>query len=387
MPGTDRLKTAAQATLCATLAGLSAGSPLGGAPARAAGDHQDVIGATLPAVVMVLAAKVEKGRIVPVSSGSGTIVTSNGSVLTNHHVIFDGRARRAHELFLIGLFRGKDRQPALVCAGRPSEGLLEPEMDLALIRCSMDRNGRPWEPKHWPTIPRRDLKREPIAPGEQIWVLGYPNVEGGTPHATAGLVSGWTDEHGGAGSRAFMKTDAAISRGNSGGTAIDVKGRLVGVPTAIRETRSTRGGATVSAGRIGLIRPLSRARTLLSQAGATSGPSAEVADQPGVIVRSRVIDATNRRGVADATVLVLRSGVSAGQIRREKLEQQALSWGRTDPNGEFHLQIPLARGNTHTVIVVAPGYLPRSATDALQIAANSPAELVPWKHISLHPGR
>jgi S1-C subfamily serine protease len=354
----------------------------------AARDRKEIIRDTMPAVVMVLAARVEHGRLVPVSSGSGTIVDANGSILTNHHVLYDDKNKRLHDVFLIGLFRSADQQPELVCAGKPSEGTLKKDVDLALIRCSLDRNGKPWRPSNWPTIPVRSFKTDDIVPGEQIWVLGYPNVGGSTIHVTAGLVSGWTDEHGGAGSRAFMKTDAAISHGNSGGTAIDADGMLVGIPTAIRETRTQQGGATVSAGRVGLIRPVDRAEELLAEAHA-GGPGAAEAKSiaPGVIISSRVIDGSSKRPVEGALVIVFRPGIAAQDIAREKLEEQALTWGRTDANGEFRLDKPLARGQKYTVAVMARGFLPLTETDVLRIDPEAPSAFRAWGHIALEPER
>ena len=66
--------------------------------------------------------------------------------------------------------------------------------------------------------------------------------------------------------RAFMKTDAGVSHGNSGGAAIDSEGRLIGVPTAYRRITEATATRLVSAGKVGLVRPIEYARDLIAQA-------------------------------------------------------------------------------------------------------------------------
>src|SRR5690606_27098307 len=180
-------------------------------------------------------------------------VDPGGAILTNHHVLYDEGADRLHDLFVVGRFRATDRAPELVCAGSPARGQLEPELDLALIRCDLDLGGKPYRPSGWPSLPMRRLDKGDIVPGEQIWVVGYPSAGSGTVHITAGLVSGWTGERGGTGSRAYMKTDAAITHGISGGTAIDEDGNFIGVPTAFRVTTARQGAQAITAGKVGLI--------------------------------------------------------------------------------------------------------------------------------------
>ena len=354
-----------------------------------AGSTKQVIRGTMPAVTMILAVDVKDGNLIPVSSGSGTIIDANGSVITNYHVLFDAKNDKLHDLFIIGLFRAADKEPELVCAGSPGKGILKPELDLALIRCDRDRAGAPWFPKSWPTIPVRQIDTDDIVPGEQVWVLGYPGVGGGTMHVTAGLVSGWTGENGGAGSRAFMKTDASISHGNSGGTAIDEDGNFIGVPTAFRLTTTTHGDAVVTGGRVGLIRPLDHAQDLISVAR-KGGPSssdramasAETKDE-GVIVSSKVVDASDGNPIEGAMIVVFKAGLKVKDLKEEQLESQAHTWAQTDGGGVFRFERPVPRGGVHTVAVVADGYLSLVENAVLTVTKDAPSEFDPWKRISL----
>ncbi len=363
-----------------------------------------VVSRTMPAVAMILSADIKNGKITPVSSGSGTIIHSNGSIITNHHVLYDAENKRLHDLFIVGLFRAADKEPEYICIGQPSKGVLKPDLDLALIRCDRDRSGSPWLPKSWPTIPVRQLETDDIVPGERVWVLGYPGVGGGTINISAGLISGWTNDDKGTGMRAFMKTDAAITHGNSGGTAVDDEGNFIGIPTAFRLTTTKQGSAVVTAGRIGLIRPLEHALDLVALANA-GGPKAELPElaektpeapeatekntqTPEAIalvsIQSKILDSNDGTPIEGAVVVVFKPGLKKADLSSDKLEEQALAWATTDAAGAFQITgIPVAQ--KYSVAVAAPGYLPLLEEDVLKVPAQSSAVLTPWKSITLAP--
>jgi S1-C subfamily serine protease len=366
-------------------------------------DRLEAIGLTMSSVVTVLAVDVAGGELRPMSGGSGTIVDSGGSILTNHHVLYDPDQARTYDLFLIGRFRSPDREPELVCAGRPQAGFLRPDLDLALIRCDSDLNGQPWWPEFWPAVPLGDSKG--IVPGEQVWVLGYPNAGGSAIRVSAGLVSGWTGEHGGAASRAFMRTDAAISAGNSGGTAADRFGRLIGVPTAYRALTAERGGTVTAIGKVGLIRPIELARDLIAAGrrgwtgpardthASESDPDAPLPADPygqRVLVTGTVIDASSLRPVGGAYVMALGPGdghVGDGPADAPRAgvvpKQAVLAWSQSDASGRFVLEPPLPRGQRYTVGVIASGYESAVESGALAVPNESLHRLLPWRTISL----
>jgi len=86
-----------------------------------------------------------------------------------------------------------------------------------------------------------------LAIGEPLWLVGYPATGGTgsrvTISATRGIVSGYENADFGR----LVKTDAEITRGNSGGAAIDERGLLVGVPSSTVENGS---------GQIGYVHPI-----------------------------------------------------------------------------------------------------------------------------------
>jgi len=96
--------------------------------------------------------------------------------------------------------------------------------------------------------------------GDTIIIIGFPGLGGSSLTVTRGIHSGIAPPgtfQGDPGT--FIKTDTEINRGNSGGTAINSAGELIGVPTAGRIDRE-------APGKIGLVRPIDEARPLIDKA-------------------------------------------------------------------------------------------------------------------------
>jgi putative serine protease PepD len=342
-------------------------------PALAADSgRQESISLSLPSVVLVLAVDARGGELEAVAAGSGTMVSTDGAVLTNHHVLYDAREARLYDLFLIARYRGADRDPEVTCAGVPGHGELRPDVDLAVIRCEKDLDGQPWWPENWPALPLGDSQG--IVPGEQLWVLGYPGSGAGSIQVSAGLVSGWTGEQGGTASRAFMRTDALITGGNSGGAAVDRHGRLIGVPTAFRVITAEHGAEVTAIGKVGLIRPIEAATELMGAAHVVQDDK-----KSEVLVTGTVSSNGNGRPIAGAFVLALPAGYGPRDA------EHPLAWSTTDASGRFTLEPPLPRGQRYTVAVAAPGFAPALETDALVLADEGHHRQIPWRDVRLVP--
>ncbi len=342
--------------------------------------------------VMIVVADLVDGRLRARGGGSGVIVGADGSILTNYHVIHD-KDGRLHDVFAIGRFVGPDRAPQLQCAGRPSRSKLQRDLDLALIKCDLDLDGRTWNPATagiWATLP--DAHATDVKMGQRLWVLGYPDVGGGGLTLSEGEVEGWTGIDGAAG-KDFIKTDASITHGNSGGPVVDDQGRLVGIASAFR-TKVTASGSVIETAQIGLVRPLGTASCLLDVAstgwtpreGHTDcdlAPTGVEAAAEGVRISTTVLDNANEAPVRDALVMVLKPGVSSSSIDMNRLDDQTIAWGKTNAQGEVRLKQPVPVPGTYTVMVVAPGYEPLIGENELHLDAKTPPSFDPWGKIWL----
>jgi serine protease Do len=139
--------------------------------------------------------------------GSGVIVTKDGYIITNNHVV-DG----ADEV-KVTLQDGREFTAKVI--GR------DPKSDVAVIK--IDANGLP-------VVPMADSDKVQV--GDIVLAVGNPFGVGQT--VTTGIVS--ATGRGNLGIEDyedFIQTDAAINPGNSGGALVDVEGRLIGINTAI----------------------------------------------------------------------------------------------------------------------------------------------------------
>jgi len=167
------------------------------------------------------------------SLGSGVIITTDGTVLTNNHVI-DGASD-------IKVYLNDKREFKATLVGT------DPKTDVAVLK--IDAN-------NLPTLPLGNSSTLQV--GDLIFAIGDPFGIGET--ATMGIVSakgrgrlGIEDYED------FIQTDAAINPGNSGGAMIDLHGNLVGINTAILT-----GGSGGNQG-VGFAIPINLARNVMDQ--------------------------------------------------------------------------------------------------------------------------
>ncbi|MBI4566902.1 MAG: trypsin-like peptidase domain-containing protein [Planctomycetes bacterium] len=186
----------------------------------------DVAAAVTPSVVNIYALKVSRTpfandpfwewffgrRQVPrerreQSLGSGVIVSQDGYVLTNNHVV-EGAAE-----IVVALPSGREFKASLV--GRDEES------DVAVLDIEGD---------DFPALPFGDSSK--LRVGDAVLAVGNPFGVGQT--VTFGIVSALGRQGvSGSGYESFIQTDAAINPGNSGGALVNLSGELIGINTAI----------------------------------------------------------------------------------------------------------------------------------------------------------
>ncbi|HEX4326680.1 MAG TPA: Do family serine endopeptidase, partial [Burkholderiales bacterium] len=250
-------------TNAGTVTLAQAAAPLGGLDIARPGSYSDAARKAMPAVVNIFTAKEVKTTKQPFlndplfrhffgrgqggqqpekhrasSLGSGVIVSSEGYVLTNHHVI-----------------ESADEIEVLLSDGRRASGKIvgsDPETDLAVVKVDL---------KGLPSIVFG--RPESARVGDVVLAIGNPFGVGQT--VTMGIVSAMGRSHLGINTfENFIQTDAAINPGNSGGALVDTQGNLLGVNTAIY----SRSGGSLG---IGFAIPANMAKSIMEQIIATGG--------------------------------------------------------------------------------------------------------------------
>ncbi len=204
-------------------------TPVGDSKSAVVTSYADVLEAVRHAVVSVYSTKIVRQQVPPLlrqmlgnipdqerrmsGLGSGVIVSSDGYILTNYHVVDE-----ADELKVL---LNDDRELIAKVIGT------DPKTDVAVIKI---------EAENLPVATLADSDK--LRVGDVVFAIGNPLGVGQT--VTMGIVSatsrrvGILEDVGGY--EDFIQTDAAINRGNSGGALIDAKGRMVGINSAIVTT-------------------------------------------------------------------------------------------------------------------------------------------------------
>ena len=227
-------------------------------PVRRDGGGTDVLEAAKAATVKITADShsLDDPSSTGTYHGSGSIIRSDGLILTNAHVAepeapglaekYGDEVRIANpDYLLISLTDGMtDTNAPAAYRARVVEA--DGNLDAAVVQIYAQADGKPLDGKlDLPTVPigsSGDLRA-----GDSVKVLGFPAVagDGKSITVTTGVISTVLDDPD-LGPRSELDTDARIAPGNSGGMAINEDGELIGIPTSLFADE----GSTVTSGRI-----------------------------------------------------------------------------------------------------------------------------------------
>jgi serine protease DegQ len=281
----------------------------------------------------------DQGDQPQIGLGSGVIVSTDGYILTNNHVV-----------------EGADEIDVTLNDSRHARGKVigtDPDTDLAVLKIELDK---------LPVIVLGNSDNLQV--GDQVLAIGNPFGVGQT--VTSGIVSALGRNQLGINTfENFIQTDAAINPGNSGGALIDVNGNLEGINTAIY----SRSGGSMG---IGFAIPVSTAKQVLEdivkEGKVTRGwigvepndLSPELAETFGVKARKGVIitgvlqnGPAARAGVRPGDVI---TGVGEKEIGNVQELLTAVAGLKPGNASRFALQ----RGSDKMELDVTPGLRPRS---------------------------
>ena len=212
-----------------------------------------------PSVVTIIAiteAGMNPGR----ATGTGVVITSDGDILTNDHVV-DGADN------VSVLFAG-DTEPTLATVLA-----VDPGNDLALIH--VDKTG---------LTPAVFADPESIDIGDEVVAVGFALDLDGGPTVTRGIVSALnrTIVSGDGALDGLIQTDTAISSGNSGGPLVNTRGQVIGINTAVFQSSSE-----VAANNVGFSISVAEALPVIEELRAQANGQARTEGYLGVSVLDR----------------------------------------------------------------------------------------------------
>jgi serine protease Do len=332
-----------------------------------------IVAATMPAVVQVLArvgaeqsesyeevlgdAIRQTQASAKQSHGSGFIVSGEGLVITNEHVVSQATQ------ISVKLADGSVRGARLIGSDERTDiAVLQIE---ALARC-------------YPALTWGDSDR--LAAGEDVTAVGSPFGLGGS--VSAGIISGRGRSVGNSQFQDFLQIDAAINQGNSGGPLLDGSGRVIGINTAILSPAGGNIGIGFSlpaavAQRV-MANLLAHGKITRTELGlgvqGLSGDAAEALGLPnnqGVLVTDVMLAApAQRAGVAAGDVILAVDGRPLTSMSALSAEVASFDAGRA-------VQLTLWREGRRLAIELIPEAKPDAAQRARQLTeAATPGSLI-----------
>ena len=218
---------------------------------------------------------------------SGSMLDEEGYILTNFHCIgYPTSGPSDQELEDLGLQPGdlfNEKGLSVVAVTDDPRKLpkptyvaqalsVDPELDIAVLKVISLFNSKQQIGDTLPVVTMPVADSDTVETLDDVIVVGYPGIAGDTVTATEGRISGFLDEDGDD-EFDWFKTDVLVNQGNSGGSALNSKGELVGIPTARLQDKS---GNVIY-----LVRPANRAVPYIEEAhrvgasgGQIAGPSA-----------------------------------------------------------------------------------------------------------------
>ncbi|MEN3334343.1 MAG: serine protease DegQ [Blastocatellia bacterium] len=305
----------------------------------------------------------------PRARGSAVVVRQDGVVVTNYHVItHDQSDRLFDEIFFIPSSRNA-ALPTSARRYRLEVVVINKSNDLALLRV-VTENQPAARLLAWPTIEFGNSRGVQLL--DEVIIIGFPERGGATVTVNKGIVEGQdvlAD---------WIKTDARLIHGNSGGAAVDGEGKLIGIPTKVivdKQPVDKDGDGfpddSTTFGAVGFLRPaylippmlmrlqtveLARKNSAVSTSKAQKPKAAAVKNEPQsitpgtlVVVRGIIKSALDEKPIAGARVGVVALGV------QEVTAKNLLTWGGTNADGQFEMNRPMPLGH-YTLKVKAIGY-------------------------------
>jgi serine protease Do len=281
-----------------------------------------------------------------ISAGSGFIIDKTGLIVTNNHVVDNGKK------ITVKLPDGRSFEAKLMGT--------DPATDIALLKVKSD--------KPLPTVEFGDDRQ--LRVGD--WVVAVGNPFGLSNSVTAGIVSSIGRDIGAGNYNDFIQIDAPINRGNSGGPTFDLRGQVIGMNSMIF---SPSGGSVG----IGFAIPAATIHDVVGQLQAHGKVSR---GWLGVSIQSVTPEIASSMGIKDSKGALVADVVPGGPAAKAGFEQgdivTAINGQSVEDNRDLTRKVALVpSGQSATFTVVRQGKMQNLKADIGnrpddKVAANTP---------------
>ena len=264
----------------------------------------------------------------PRPRGSAVVVRQDGVIATNYHVVARDKSLELYDELFLALPDDGVLDISVPHLYRLKTVLVNKDLDLALLKIARD-DGR-----YSAALPAIELgDSRAVRELDDLVIIGYPEKGGATVTVNSGTVEGKDVLEN------WIKTDARLIHGNSGGAAVNSEGKLIGIPTKVvvdRQPTDKNGDGFpdgfYTLGAVGFLRPSHIISAMLVQVGSPErADSITDLTQPQLTVSGIIRSAFDGKPIAGAAVGLVPLGT------QEVSAKNILTWGYTNPDGRFQL--------------------------------------------------
>jgi S1-C subfamily serine protease len=274
----------------------------------------------------------------PRPRGSAVVVRRDGVIATNYHVIARDKVAELYDEIYLSLPVDGVVTPTASRLHRLKPVLLNKELDLALLKISGDSSASAPPAGALPTIEIGDSRA--VRELDDLVIIGYPEKGGFSVTVNPGTIEGKDILEN------WIKTDARLIHGNSGGAAVNGEGKLIGIPTKVvvdkQPTDKDGDGfpdGFYTLGAVGFLRPSHIIAAMLAQVGDLESREHRglqtdprmAANLPQLAVSGVVTSALDGKPIAGAAVGLTPLGTQEASARN------ILTWAYTNAEGQFRL--------------------------------------------------
>lgn len=305
----------------------------------------------------------------PRPRGSAVFITKDGLVATNYHVIASespqDQTEKIYDQLFINLATDNALSVNLSRRFRLKTMVADKNLDLALLRVVAD-DGESRLSASFPALEMGDSRAARLL--DDIFIIGFPEKGGSTVTINTGVIEGKDDLQN------WIKTDARMIHGNSGGAAVNADGKLIGIPTKVVYDNRKTDKQDQAIGGVGYLRPAYLLIEMMKKMVSPNNTISTIPPQPPVtndrtpnpgsntpevIVRGTVKSSPGGRPVAGVFVGLVAMGSKS----------KTLSWNYTKPDGSFEMNNPVPVGRY--TIQVKPIAIYEPYTRDIEVTKNS----------------
>ncbi len=271
----------------------------------------------------------------PRPRGSAVVVRQDGVIATNFHVVARDKSAELYDEIYLALPDDGVLDVSVSHLYRLKTVLINKDLDLALLKIA--NASSPDEARYTGALPAIEMgDSRGVRELDDLVIIGYPEKGGATVTVNSGTIEGKDILEN------WIKTDARLIHGNSGGAAVNSDGKLIGIPTKVvvdRQPTDKNGDGFpdgfYTLGAVGFLRPSHIISAMLAQVGGSErGKQTDsITDltQPQLTVSGIIRSALDGKPIAGAAVGLVPIGT------QEVSAKNILTWGYTNPEGKFQL--------------------------------------------------